>query len=50
MPILDVTFGKGAKIYQPDLVNLYGCVIDEETKLGANYPFHGLQTDKGGIF
>lgn len=31
----DVKLGRGAKIYQPDLVNLYGCEIGEETKIGA---------------
>ena len=31
----DVKLGKGATIYQPDLVNLYGCEIGEETKIGA---------------
>jgi acetyltransferase-like isoleucine patch superfamily enzyme len=31
----DVKLGKGATIYQPDLVNLYGCEIGEETKVGA---------------
>lgn len=31
----DVKLGRGATIYQPDLVNLYGCEIGEETKIGA---------------
>ena len=36
MPITDsVTLGPGVKIFQPDLVNLYGCTIGAETKIGA---------------
>jgi UDP-2-acetamido-3-amino-2,3-dideoxy-glucuronate N-acetyltransferase len=36
MPIADnVCLGKGVRIFQPDLVNLYGCTIGEETKVGA---------------
>ena len=36
MPIADdVSFGKDVKIFQPELVNLYGCSIDAETKIGA---------------
>jgi UDP-2-acetamido-3-amino-2,3-dideoxy-glucuronate N-acetyltransferase len=36
MPISsDVTLGDGVKIFQPDLVNLYGCTIGAETKIGA---------------
>jgi len=36
MPIAsDVLFGKDVKIFQPDLVNLYGCTIAAETKIGA---------------
>jgi UDP-2-acetamido-3-amino-2,3-dideoxy-glucuronate N-acetyltransferase len=36
MPIAsDVTLGDGVKIFQPDLVNLYGCSIGAETKIGA---------------
>ena len=36
MPIAsDVTLGDGVKIFQPDLVNLYGCNIGAETKIGA---------------
>ncbi len=31
----DVKFGEGVKIFHPDLVNLYGCSIGEETKIGA---------------
>ena len=31
----DVKLGKGAVVFQPDLVNLYGCDIGEETKIGA---------------
>jgi acetyltransferase-like isoleucine patch superfamily enzyme len=36
MPIAaDVLLGQNVKIFQPDLVNLYGCNIGEETKIGA---------------
>jgi acetyltransferase-like isoleucine patch superfamily enzyme len=36
MPIAgDVVLGQGVKIFHPDLVNLYGCRIGEDTKVGA---------------
>ena len=36
MPIADsVRLGKEVNIFQPDLVNLYGCTIGDETKIGA---------------
>jgi len=36
MPIAaDVTLGPDVRIFQPDLVNLYGCSIGAETKVGA---------------
>jgi UDP-2-acetamido-3-amino-2,3-dideoxy-glucuronate N-acetyltransferase len=36
MPIAsDVTLGRGVLIFQPELVNLYGCTIAAETKIGA---------------
>ena len=36
MPVADnVVFGTGVVIYHPDLVNLYGCTIGDETKIGA---------------
>jgi UDP-2-acetamido-3-amino-2,3-dideoxy-glucuronate N-acetyltransferase len=36
MPIKqDVKLGQGVKIFQPELVNLYGCTIGDETKIGA---------------
>lgn len=31
----DVKLGKGVIIYQPELVNIYGCSIGENTKIGA---------------
>ena len=31
----DVILGQNVKIFQPDLVNLYGCTIAEGTKIGA---------------
>jgi UDP-2-acetamido-3-amino-2,3-dideoxy-glucuronate N-acetyltransferase len=36
MPIsANVVLGRGVKIFQPDLVNLYGCTVGDETKVGA---------------
>src|SRR6476620_110835 len=36
MPIAPhVTLGKDVRIFQPELVNLYGCSIADETKIGA---------------
>lgn len=36
MPIAaDVIIASSARIFQPDLVNLYGCTIGAETKVGA---------------
>lgn len=36
MPIAaGVALGKDVRIFQPDLVNLYGCTIGDETKIGA---------------
>jgi UDP-2-acetamido-3-amino-2,3-dideoxy-glucuronate N-acetyltransferase len=36
MPLApDVVLGRGVLIFQPDLVNLYGCRIGDETKIGA---------------
>ena len=36
MPIADsVSLGKEVRIFHPDLVNLYGCRVDEETRIGT---------------
>lgn len=36
MPVAaDVKLGAGVKIFQPELVNLYGCSIGADTKVGA---------------
>jgi UDP-2-acetamido-3-amino-2,3-dideoxy-glucuronate N-acetyltransferase len=36
MPIAsDVLLGKDVRIFQPELVNLYGCTIEAETKIGS---------------
>jgi len=36
MPISDsVTLGVDVKIFHPQLVNLYGCTVGDETKIGA---------------
>ena len=31
----DTKIGKGTKIWQPDLVNIYGAVIGEDCNIGA---------------
>src|SRR2546430_3375389 len=31
----DVALGEGVQIFQPDLVNLYGCTIGDRTKIGT---------------
>jgi UDP-2-acetamido-3-amino-2,3-dideoxy-glucuronate N-acetyltransferase len=31
----DVLLGNNVKIFHPDLVNLYGCKIDDDTKIGT---------------
>ena len=36
MPIAsDVSLAEGVRIFQPDLVNLYGCAIGAQTKIGV---------------
>jgi len=36
MPVADsVVLGRNVSIFQPTLVNLYGCTIGDETKIGA---------------
>jgi UDP-2-acetamido-3-amino-2,3-dideoxy-glucuronate N-acetyltransferase len=40
MPLNNVTLGRDVRIFQPDLVNLYGCSIGDETKIG---PFVEIQ-------
>jgi UDP-2-acetamido-3-amino-2,3-dideoxy-glucuronate N-acetyltransferase len=36
MPIAtNVVLGHGVRIFQPDLVNLYGCTVGDDTKVGA---------------
>jgi len=36
MPIAEnVRLGEGVKIFQPELVNLYGCNIGDQTRIGA---------------
>ena len=36
MPIAgSVVLGQGVKVFQPDLVNLYGCTVGDETRIGA---------------
>src|SRR5688572_5638925 len=41
MPISDsVALGENVRIFHPDLVNLYGCVVGEDTQIG---PFVEIQ-------
>ena len=36
MPIApSVTLGQGVVVHHPDLVNLYGCTVGDDTKIGA---------------
>jgi len=35
MPIINVKIGNNVKIFHPDLVNLYGCTIGDDTKIGS---------------
>jgi UDP-2-acetamido-3-amino-2,3-dideoxy-glucuronate N-acetyltransferase len=43
MPIKsDVQLGRDVRIFQPDLVNIYGAVIGDETRIG---PFVEIQSD-----
>jgi UDP-2-acetamido-3-amino-2,3-dideoxy-glucuronate N-acetyltransferase len=35
MPVTDVQLGSDVKIFQPSLVNLYGCRIGDHTKVGS---------------
>ncbi len=35
MPMKDVVLGRDVRIFHPDLVNLYGCSIGDETKVGT---------------
>ena len=36
MPVAkDVRIGRDVRIFHPDLVNLYGCVVGDETRIGA---------------
>ena len=40
MPVVNVELGRDVRIVQPDLVNIYGCRIGDETKVG---PFVEIQ-------
>lgn len=35
MPLKDVDLAETAKVFHPDLVNLYGCTIGADTKIGT---------------
>jgi len=41
MPIVNAEMGKNVQIVHPDLVNIYGCRIGDETKIG---PFVEIQS------
>jgi UDP-2-acetamido-3-amino-2,3-dideoxy-glucuronate N-acetyltransferase len=42
MPISkNVKLGKDVRIFHPDLVNLYDCVIGDETRIGAFVEIQG---------
>lgn len=40
MPIKDVRFEKGVKVFYPGLVNIYGCRVGKDTRIG---PFVEIQ-------
>ena len=41
MPVADnVTLGQNVRIFKPDMVNIYGCTIDDESTVG---PFIEIQ-------
>ncbi len=45
MPVADsVKLGKDVKIFHPQLVNLYGCSVGDETKIGAFVEIQGGAT------
>lgn len=35
MPVKDVQLGRDVRIFHPDLVNLYGCTVGDQTKVGT---------------
>jgi acetyltransferase-like isoleucine patch superfamily enzyme len=35
MPVTNAQLGPGVKIFHPELVNLYGCTIGADTKIGS---------------
>jgi acetyltransferase-like isoleucine patch superfamily enzyme len=35
MPITNTNLGQNVRIFHPDLVNLYGCTIGDDTKIGS---------------
>ncbi len=41
MPIENVQLGRDVRIFHPDLVNLYGCVIGDETRIGTFVEIQG---------
>jgi len=40
LPVVNAELGKDVRIFQPDLVNIYGCRIGDETRVG---PFVEIQ-------
>ena len=41
MPIENVLLGRDVRIFHPDLVNLYGCTIGDETRIGTFVEIQG---------
>jgi acetyltransferase-like isoleucine patch superfamily enzyme len=41
MPVYNVQLGENVKIFYPEMVNLYGCAIGDETRIG---PFIEIQS------
>ena len=42
----DVKLGKCVRIYHPDLVNLYQCVVGDETRIGAFVEIQGRRCNR----
>ena len=39
----DVKLGKGVVIHHPNLVNLYGCTVGDETRIGTFVEIQKMQ-------
>jgi UDP-2-acetamido-3-amino-2,3-dideoxy-glucuronate N-acetyltransferase len=50
MPVAkDVQVGRGVWIFHPDLVNLYGCVVGDETRIGTIVEISGRSKDRRAL-